>query len=70
MKGFGIFGIEPGDKVVNASEVKAPNKKLRELDRLLGRKTMDAELLRETPEAAQSERLILRMSLLPLDDTP
>lgn len=70
MKGFGIFGIETGDKVVSASEVKAPNKRLRELERLLGRKTMYAELLRETPEVAQWERLILRMSLFPLGDTP
>ena len=50
-------------------EVKALNKKVRELERMLGRKTMEAEILREALEVAQSKKLISRMPLLPPEDT-
>jgi transposase len=57
------------DLVVSASEVKALNKKVRELERMLGRKTMEAEILREALEVAQAKKLISRMPLLPPDDS-
>lgn len=69
MKDGGMSAIESGDEVVSASEVKALNKKVRELERMLGRKTMEAEILREALEVAQSKKLISRMPLLPPDDT-
>ena len=55
MKDGGMSAIESGDEVVSASEVKALNKKVRELERMLGRKTMEAEILREALEVAQSK---------------
>ena len=61
MKDGGMSAIESGDEVVSASEVKALNKKVRELERMLGRKTMEAEILREALEVAQSKKLISRM---------
>ena len=69
MKDGGMSAIESGDEVVSASEMKALNKKVRELERMLGRKTMEAEILREALEVAQSKKLISRMPLLPPDDT-
>lgn len=37
MKDGGMSAIESGDEVVNASELKALSKKVRELERMLGR---------------------------------
>lgn len=70
MKDGGVSAIKSGDQVVSVSEVKALNKKVRELERMLGRKTMEAEILREALEVAQAKKLISRMPLLPPDDTP
>ena len=36
-----------GEEVVPASELAAANKQIRELQRLLGKKTMEAEILKE-----------------------
>lgn len=69
MKDGGMSAIESGEEVVSASETKALNKRIRELERMLGRKTMEAEILREALEVAQTKKLISRMPLLPLDDT-
>lgn len=69
MKDGGMSAIESGDEVVSAAELKALNKKVRELERMLGRKTMEAEILREALEVAQAKKLISRMPLLPSDDT-
>ena len=69
MNDGGYSAIESGDEVVSASEVKALNKKVRELERMLGRKTMEAEILREALEVAQTKKLISRMPLLPPDDS-
>jgi len=49
--------------------MKALNRKVRELGRMLGRKTMEVEILREALEVAQAKKLISRMPLLPPDDT-
>jgi len=68
MKGGGMSAIESGDEVVRASELVALNKKVRELERMLGRKTMETEILREALEVAQSKKLISRMPLLTPDD--
>lgn len=70
MKDGGMSAIESGDEVVSAAELKALNKRVRELERMLGRKTMEAEILREALEVAQAKKLISRMPLLPSDDTP
>jgi transposase len=64
----GYSAIESGEEVVSASEVKALSKRVRELERMLGRKTMEAEILREALEVAQSKKLISRTPLLPPDD--
>lgn len=55
MKDGGMSAIESGDEVVSASELKALNKKVREMERMLGRKTMEAKILREALEMAQSK---------------
>lgn len=42
---------------------------MRELERLLGRKTMETEILKEALEVAPEKKLISRMPLLPPEDT-
>lgn len=49
--------------------MKALKRQVRELERLLGRKTMETEILKEALEVAQAKRLISRMPLLPPDDS-
>jgi transposase len=61
-------GSEEG--VVPASEVRDLKKHIRELERLLGRKTMEVEILKEAVRIGREKKLILRVPLLPEDDTP
>ena len=66
----GKSAIAAGKKVVSISEVKALEKKNKQLEQMLGRKTMEAEILRDVLEIAQAKKLISRMPLLPPDDIP
>lgn len=66
----GQSAIAAGDDVVSVAEVKALEKKVKQLEQMLGRKTMEAEILRDALEIAQSKKLISRMPLLPPDDIP
>ncbi|MEQ9907527.1 IS3 family transposase [Pectobacterium odoriferum] len=50
----GQSAIATGDDVVSVAEVKALEKKVKQLEQMLGRKTMEAEILRDALEIAQS----------------
>ncbi|KGA31601.1 transposase, partial [Pectobacterium odoriferum] len=50
----GQSAIAAGDDVVSVAEVKALEKKVKQLEQMLGRKTMEAEILRDALEIAQS----------------
>src|SRR5690554_4537809 len=67
MQDGGMSAIQAGDEVVSAAEHKALQKKVKQLEQLLGRKTMETEILKEALEIAQSKKLISRMPLLPPD---
>ncbi|BEN08977.1 hypothetical protein SMETH9_43030 [Serratia marcescens] len=56
-----------GEEVVPASELAAANKQIRELQRLLGKKTMEAEILNEAVEFGQAKKWIAHAPLLPED---
>lgn len=68
MKDGGVSAIQADDQVVGVGELKALQRQVRELERLLGRKTMEVEILKEALEVAQAKKLISRMPLLPADD--
>lgn len=51
-------GLKKGERVVAQSELKAARKRIRELERQLGRKTMDVEILKEAVEVAHEKKLI------------
>jgi transposase-like protein len=42
-----LCAVKPGEEVVPATEVKALRQRIRELERLVGRKTMEVEILKE-----------------------
>ncbi len=66
----GKTAIQANDQVVSAAEARAMKKRIRELERLLGRKTMEVEILKEAMEIAREKKLISRMPLPFEDDTP
>jgi len=66
----GKTAIEANDQVVGASEVRALKKRIRELERLLGKKTMEVEILKEAIEIAREKKLISRTPLPFEEDTP
>lgn len=59
----GKVAIKADDQVVGASELRTMKKRIRELERLLGRKTMEVEILKEAIEVAREKKLISRTPL-------
>lgn len=58
-----FVGVKSDDGVVPAYEVKKLKDKIRELERMLGRKTVENEILREAVEIAREKKLISRQPL-------
>ena len=65
-----LAAIDANEPVVAASEVKHLKKQVRELQRLLGKKTMEAEILKEAIEIAREKKLMSRPFLFPPKDIP
>ena len=57
----GLEAVRADEDVVAASRVRELEAKVRELERLLGRKTMETEILREALEAARPKKQPLRL---------
>jgi transposase len=55
-------GLKANEQVVPASEVKKLKARIRELERALGKKTMQVEILEEAIEIAKEKKLISRGS--------
>lgn len=63
-----LTAASAGEEVVPASEYRALQAQVSELQRLLGKKTMEAEILREAmSRAAGPKKLLLRSTSLPGD---
>lgn len=60
--------IQAGEEVVPVSELRQLHAQIRELERLLGKKTMENEILKDAVKLAHEKKLILRMPLLPRED--
>jgi transposase len=69
MREGGLSAIQANERVLGASEVRRLKHRIRELERLLGKKTMEAEILKEAIEIAREKKLISRVPLPPEDDT-
>ena len=66
----GKEAVRADDEVVAKAEVLALQRQVRELQRVLGKKTLENEILREAVKLAHEKKLILRLPSLPDEDTP
>ncbi len=64
----GLSAVDAGEQVVAASELADALKQIRELQRMLGKKTMENEILREAVEYDRSKKWIARSPSLPGED--
>jgi transposase len=53
-------GLEAGESVVAQAELRELQQQVRELERLLGRKTLENEVLRDALRIAREKKLLLR----------
>ena len=60
----GKEAVRVDEEVVGSSEVRALEKRIRELERVLGRETLENEILREAVKVAH-KKLISRLPSLP-----
>jgi transposase len=63
-----LSAVSAGEAVVPTSELSDVLKQIHELQRMLGKKTMEAEILKEAVEIARSRKWIAHSPLLPGDD--
>ena len=63
-----LTAVEAGATVVPATELEAACRQIRELQRLLGKKSFEVELLKEALKVARERKWIARSRLLPGDD--
>ncbi|HBO5114250.1 hypothetical protein I5K46_24590 [Pseudomonas aeruginosa] len=68
MKDGSPSAVSAGEAVVPASELADALKQIRKLRRILGKKTMEAEILKEAVEISRSRKWIAHAPLLPGDD--
>jgi len=66
----GKEAIKADDDVVAAAEVRELKKQIRELQRVLGKKTLENEILRDAVQLAHEKKLISRLPSLPEEDIP
>lgn len=63
-----LMGVKNDDKLVPTSEVKQLKKQIRQLERMLGKKTVQVEILTEAVELAREKKYISRQPLPGIDD--
>ena len=65
-----LLAVGAGEEVVPASEYRALQHQVRELQRLLGKKTLENEIRREALDLAQPKKRLLRSPSPARGDTP
>lgn len=63
-----IIGVGSEQKVVPESELKKAHERIRRLERLLGMKTEEVEVLKEAVRIGREKKLISRAPLLGVED--
>ena len=66
----GKKAVAVDDDVVSSAEVKELKRRIRELERVLGKKTLENEILKDAVDVARQKKLISQLPSLPKDDTP
>ena len=69
MRDGALVSVKADEEVVPASEYAALQKQVADLQRLLGKKTMENEILKEAVEVGRAKKFISRAPLLPEDDS-
>lgn len=69
MQDGGVTAVEANDQVVSVSDYNSLLKKVKQLEQMLGRKTVEAEILKDALEIEQAKKYISHMPLLRPDDT-
>jgi transposase len=64
----GLTAVSAGESVVRASELAAARAQIAQLQRMLGNKTMEAEILKEAVKFAREKKWIARLPLLSKDE--
>jgi transposase len=68
MESGALIGIKTEEELVPVSEVNDLKKRIKQLERVLGQKTMDIEILREAVKIGREKKLISRQPLVGLED--
>ncbi|MCX7978844.1 MAG: transposase [Bdellovibrionaceae bacterium] len=63
MEAGGLMAVKSEERVVPESELKAAQERIRRLERLLGQKTEEVEVLKEAVRIAREKKLISRKPL-------
>jgi transposase len=63
----GREAVRVDDAVIGAARVRQLEERIRDLERLLGRKTLEVEILKEALAAARAKKPLLRWPLPDLD---
>jgi len=63
MSGGGKTSVQADDQVVGSGEVRVLKKRIRDLERMLGKKTMEIEILQAALEIAREKKLLSRTPL-------
>ena len=63
-----LVAVSAGESVVPASELAAARAEIAKLQRILGKKTLENEILKEAVEFAAEKKWIARSPLLPKDE--
>ena len=66
----GTVAVQADDDVVAASRIRELEKRVRDLERMLGKKTMEAEILKEALAIANPKKQALRLSSFDEDGSP
>ena len=69
--GFGrVLGLQREDQITSNKAVREMETRIRELERQLGRKTLEVEILKEALEKSRSKKPTLLAQSLKRDDLP
>ena len=63
-----MTGVGSEEAVVPVSQLKAAETRIRQLERIIGQKTVDIEILKEAVKLGRKKKLISRQPLVGLED--
>jgi transposase len=63
-----LTGVDSEEAVVPVSQLKAAEARIRQLERIIGQKTVDIEILKEAVKLGRKKKLISRQPLVGLED--